>query len=49
MGTVVCIIPANVKSFRDWTVAQIIVKTLEGMNLKYPEPKIDVSKFVIDC
>lgn len=43
------IIPANVKSFRDWTVAQIIVKTLEGMNLKYPEPKIDVSKFVIDC
>jgi PPK2 family polyphosphate:nucleotide phosphotransferase len=43
------IIPANVKSFRDWTVAQIIVKTLEGMNLKYPEPKMDVSEFAIDC
>lgn len=43
------IIPANVKSSRNWAVAQIIVKTLESMNLKYPEPKIDVSKLVVDC
>jgi PPK2 family polyphosphate:nucleotide phosphotransferase len=42
------IIPANVKAFRNWAVAQIIVKTLENMKLKYPDPKIDVSKFVID-
>lgn len=42
------IIPANVKSFRNWAVAQIIVDTMEKMKLKYPDPKMDLSKFVID-
>ena len=42
------IIPANVKSFRNWAVAQIIVKTMENMKPQYPDPKLDVSKFVID-
>ena len=42
------VIPANVKSFRNWAVAQIIVKTMENMKLKYPDPKIDASKFEID-
>jgi PPK2 family polyphosphate:nucleotide phosphotransferase len=41
------IIPANLKWFRNWAVAQIIIETLDSMKLKYPEPKIDVSKFVI--
>jgi hypothetical protein len=29
-------------------VAQIVVKTLDSMKLKYPQPKIDISKFSID-
>jgi Polyphosphate kinase 2 (PPK2) len=38
------IVPANLKWFRNW-VAQIVVKTLGSMKLKYPQPKIDASKF----
>jgi hypothetical protein len=26
-------------------IARTVVKTLEGMHLEYPKPKIDVSKF----
>jgi PPK2 family polyphosphate:nucleotide phosphotransferase len=42
------VIPSNLKWFRNWAVAQIIVNTLERMKLKFPEPKIDVSKLVIE-
>jgi polyphosphate kinase 2 (PPK2 family) len=42
------VIPANVKWFRNWAIAQIIVNTLGRMKLKFPEPKIDVSRFVIE-
>jgi PPK2 family polyphosphate:nucleotide phosphotransferase len=41
------IIPANLKWFRNWAVASIIMEILDSMNLKYPQPKIDVSKFVV--
>ena len=41
------IIPANLKWFRNWAVAQIILETLDSMKLKYPQPRIDVSKIVI--
>jgi PPK2 family polyphosphate:nucleotide phosphotransferase len=39
------VIPANLKWFRNWAVAQIIVNTLGRMKSKYPQPRIDVSKF----
>jgi polyphosphate kinase 2 (PPK2 family) len=42
------VIPSNLKWFRNWAVAQIIVNTLERMKLKFPEPKIDVSRLVIE-
>ena len=42
------IIPANAKWFRNWAVANIIVKTLESMKLEFPEPGIDVSKYTIE-
>jgi polyphosphate kinase 2 (PPK2 family) len=42
------IIPANLKWFRNWAVAQIIVETLESIKLKYPRPRIDTSKFVVN-
>jgi PPK2 family polyphosphate:nucleotide phosphotransferase len=38
------VIPANLKWFRNWAVAQTIVNTLNRMKLKYPQPKINVSK-----
>lgn len=41
------VIPANLKWFRNWAVAQIIVNTLDRMKLKYPQPRIDVSKSAI--
>jgi polyphosphate kinase 2 (PPK2 family) len=42
------VIPANVKWFRNWAIAQIIVNRLDGMRLKFPESKIDVSRFIIE-
>ena len=41
------VIPANLKWFRNWAVAQIIVNTLDRMKLRYPQPRIDVSKSTI--
>jgi PPK2 family polyphosphate:nucleotide phosphotransferase len=42
------IIPSNVKHFRNWAVAQIVISTLVNMNPKFPSSKLDVSKFVFD-
>ena len=39
------IIPANHKWFRNLAVSQIIAETLEGLNLKFPKPAFDVSKY----
>lgn len=33
------IIPANVKWYRNWAIAQIIVNRLDRMKLKFPDPK----------
>jgi PPK2 family polyphosphate:nucleotide phosphotransferase len=41
------VIPANHKWYRNLTAASIIVKTLEDLNLKYPEPAQDLEKIVI--
>jgi polyphosphate kinase 2 (PPK2 family) len=38
------VIPANSKWFRNLAVSQILVDTLEAMNLKYPEPLADLSE-----
>jgi PPK2 family polyphosphate:nucleotide phosphotransferase len=38
------VIPANLKWFRNWAVAHTIVDTLKRMKLKYPQPKVNVSK-----
>jgi PPK2 family polyphosphate:nucleotide phosphotransferase len=38
------IIPANHKWFRNFAVSHILVEILEGMHLKYPKPRIDLSK-----
>jgi PPK2 family polyphosphate:nucleotide phosphotransferase len=36
------VIPANKKWFRDLAVSHIIAETLEGMDMKFPPPSIDV-------
>jgi PPK2 family polyphosphate:nucleotide phosphotransferase len=41
------IIPANNKWFRNYTVAKIIINALESMDLKFPKPKIDLSKILM--
>jgi PPK2 family polyphosphate:nucleotide phosphotransferase len=38
------VIPANHKWFRDLAVSQILVDTLEGMKMKYPQPTVDLNE-----
>jgi PPK2 family polyphosphate:nucleotide phosphotransferase len=41
------IVPANHKWYRNFVVTRTIVETMEGMNLKYPKPKEDLSHITI--
>jgi hypothetical protein len=41
------VIPADRKWFRNLAVSEVIVQTLEAMDLKYPKPDFDPSKVVI--
>jgi len=42
------IVPADNKWYRNLVVAETIVDTLRGLDLKFPEPSIDLSKIVIE-
>ena len=42
------VIPANHKSFRNMAVSQILVDTLESMNLRSPTPVEDLSKITFE-
>jgi PPK2 family polyphosphate:nucleotide phosphotransferase len=37
------IIPANHKWFRNLAIARIVVEQMESLNMKYPEPTVDIS------
>jgi PPK2 family polyphosphate:nucleotide phosphotransferase len=41
------VIPANRKWLRNHVVAELIVKALDDMKLKYPAPTVDISKVVL--
>ena len=41
------VVPANRKWYRDFAVEQILLDTLEDMNLCYPEPEAGLDKIVI--
>jgi len=41
------IIPANRKWFRNLGIARILAETLEGLKMKFPAPKYDVSKIKV--
>jgi PPK2 family polyphosphate:nucleotide phosphotransferase len=38
------IIPANHKWFRNLAISKIVVKTMEDLNMKYPEPTVDINE-----
>jgi PPK2 family polyphosphate:nucleotide phosphotransferase len=40
------VIPANRKWYRDFMIAKIVVKTIEGLKLKWPKPHPELSKFL---
>ena len=42
------IVPANRKWYRNLVVATTIVETLEGLQMRYPEPEDDLGQVVID-
>ena len=41
------IIPADKKWFRNLAVSNIVVKTLEDLNMKFPKPSFNVSRYVL--
>lgn len=42
------IVPANHKWYRDWVISSILVETLEGLNMKFPEPEENLDGIVIE-
>jgi PPK2 family polyphosphate:nucleotide phosphotransferase len=42
------IVPANHKWFRDLVISSILVETLEGLKMKFPEPEEDLDGVVIE-
>jgi polyphosphate kinase 2 (PPK2 family) len=38
------VIPANHKWFRNLAVSQIVAETLEGLQLRFPEPSVDLDQ-----
>ena len=42
------VIPANRKWIRNYLVAELIVRALDDMKLKYPAPTVDISKVVLE-
>ncbi|MDQ2942403.1 MAG: polyphosphate kinase 2 family protein [Candidatus Dormibacteraeota bacterium] len=40
------VIPADDKDYRNWAVSSILVETLQEMDPKYPQPKLDIPRLV---
>src|SRR5215469_7550697 len=38
------VVPANHKWFRDLAISQIVVRTLEELSMKWPEPSVDIAE-----
>ena len=38
------VIPADHRWFRNWAVSQVIVEALEGLKMKFPKPKLNLTK-----
>jgi PPK2 family polyphosphate:nucleotide phosphotransferase len=42
------VVPADRKWFRNWVISDVLVKTLDRLDMKYPKPKEDLSKVTIE-
>lgn len=40
------VVPANDKDYRNWAVASILIETLEDMDPKYPQPRLDIPRLI---
>lgn len=40
------VVPADDKDYRNWAVASILIETLEDMDPKYPQPRLDIPRLV---
>ena len=42
------VVPADRKWFRNWVISDILAKTVDRLDMKYPKPKQDLSKVTIE-
>ncbi|NWF63838.1 MAG: polyphosphate kinase 2 family protein, partial [Chloroflexi bacterium] len=42
------VVPANKKWYRDLVISTVLVDTLKNLDMRYPAPKDDLSKVVIE-
>ncbi|HQW36380.1 MAG TPA: hypothetical protein PKY60_13150, partial [Thermoflexales bacterium] len=42
------VVPADKKWYRDLVISSVLVDTLKGFGMKYPENKDDLSKVVVE-
>ena len=40
------VVPADDKDYRNWAVASVLIETLEEMDPKYPQPKLDIPRLI---
>jgi len=40
------VIPANRKWYRNLVVSQILIETMDGMDLRYPDPVADIQSYI---
>ncbi|MFN3332088.1 MAG: hypothetical protein ACK47M_06230 [Caldilinea sp.] len=42
------IVPANRKWYRNLVISHVIIQTLEGLNMRYPEAEPGLDKIVVE-
>ncbi|GIW25627.1 AMP/ADP-polyphosphate phosphotransferase [Meiothermus sp.] len=42
------VIPANKNWYRNWLVSSILVETLEGLQMRYPEPEVGLERLTVE-
>jgi PPK2 family polyphosphate:nucleotide phosphotransferase len=40
-------IPSDKKWYRNWVLSDLVVKALKGLDLKYPEPAVDIEQYKV--
>ena len=40
------VVPADDKDYRNWAVASVLIETLEEMDPRYPQPKLDIPRLI---